>query len=122
RLKPNKDLLSGLINQANGLNRANYTSASLKAVDAEVEKANVVLNNSEATIEEVETAINALTKALEGLVANPINPPVDTSISEIKSGDTTVGVKTGDNSLIGIFASLSVLSVAGLSLLRKKEN
>ncbi|WP_289811487.1 LPXTG cell wall anchor domain-containing protein, partial [Thomasclavelia cocleata] len=92
------------------------------AVDAEVEKANVVLNNSEATIEEVETAINALTKALEGLVANPINPPVDTSISEIKSGDTTVGVKTGDNSLIGIFASLSVLSVAGLSLLRKKEN
>ena len=122
RLKPNKDLLSGLINQANGLNRANYTSASLKVVDAEVAKATEVLNNPEATVEEVETAINALTKALEGLVANPINPSVDTSVPEIKPGDTTAGVKTGDNSLIGIFASLSVLSVAGLSLLRKKEN
>ena len=82
RLKPNKDLLSGLINQANGLNRANYTSASLKVVDAEVAKATEVLNNPEATVEEVETAINALTKALEGLVANPINPSVDTSVPE----------------------------------------
>ncbi|WP_281518598.1 LPXTG cell wall anchor domain-containing protein [Thomasclavelia cocleata] len=31
-------------------------------------------------------------------------------------------MKTGDNSLTGIFAGLSVLSVAGLSLLRKKED
>ncbi|WP_455683077.1 LamG-like jellyroll fold domain-containing protein, partial [Thomasclavelia sp.] len=30
RLKPNKDLLQDLINKANGLNRANYTVASLK--------------------------------------------------------------------------------------------
>ena len=32
RLKPNKDLLSDLINQANGINRANYSAESLKAL------------------------------------------------------------------------------------------
>ncbi len=35
RLKPNKDLLSDLINQANGINRANYSAESLKVLDAE---------------------------------------------------------------------------------------
>ena len=39
----------------------------------------------------------------------------------VKAGDTTASVATGDNGLIGIFASLSVLSFAGLSLLRKKD-
>ena len=85
RLKPNKDLLQDLINKANGINRANYTSASLKLVDAEVEKASEVLNNPEATKEEVEAAVSALTKAMAGLIANPVN----TNVSEVKTGDTT---------------------------------
>ena len=78
RLKPNKDLLQDLINKANGINRANYTSASLKLVDAEVEKASevlkaqAVLNNPEATKEEVEAAVSELTKALAGLEAKPV--------------------------------------------------
>ncbi|PJN81884.1 hypothetical protein CWE04_00025 [Thomasclavelia cocleata] len=84
RLKPNKDLLSGLINKANGLNRQNYSAASLKAVDVEVEKASVVLNNPEATKEEVETVVSALIKALSGLEVNPSKPSVS-----VKTGDTT---------------------------------
>ncbi|WP_301081791.1 LPXTG cell wall anchor domain-containing protein, partial [Thomasclavelia cocleata] len=63
----------------------------------------------EASEAEVKAAHAALTKALEGL--EPVKP-----------GDTTTSIKTGDNSLTGIFAGLSVLSVAGLSLLRKKED
>ncbi|MCI9132135.1 MAG: LPXTG cell wall anchor domain-containing protein, partial [[Clostridium] cocleatum] len=51
----------------------------------------------------------ALTKALEGLEL-------------VKAGDTTASIKTGDNGLVGIFASLSMLSLAGLSLLRRKED
>ena len=42
--------------------------------------------------------------------------------NSVKAGDTTASVATGDNGLIGIFTSLSILSFAGLSLLRKKEN
>ncbi|WP_455683632.1 discoidin domain-containing protein, partial [Thomasclavelia sp.] len=87
RLKPNKDLLNDLINKVNGLNRANYTVASLKIVDEEAAKANIVLNDSEAKAEEVTNAVNGLTKAMAGLVEN--NPVVDNNV------DTPDTVKPG---------------------------
>uniref|UniRef100_UPI00255AA4AA LPXTG cell wall anchor domain-containing protein n=2 Tax=Thomasclavelia cocleata TaxID=69824 RepID=UPI00255AA4AA len=79
-----------------------------------------VLNNPEASEAEVKAAHVALTKALEGLEAKPGNT-VDTS-TPVKLGDTTVGVKTGDNGLMTVFAGLTMLSLAGLSLLRRKED
>ncbi|WP_305139964.1 hypothetical protein, partial [Thomasclavelia cocleata] len=90
-------------NKANGLNSASYTT------------------NTWAVLEdpEVKAAEKALTKAIEGLVAKPGNT-VDTS-TPVKPGDTT-SIKTGDNGLLGIFARLSMLSLAGLSLLRRKED
>ena len=54
---------------------------------------------------------------MAGLEANPADPE-----STVKPGDATVSVKTGDNSLVEIFAGLSMLSLAGLCLLRKKED
>ena len=114
RLKPNKDLLADLINKANGLNRANYTSESLKAVDAEVAKANAVLNNSEATKEEVEAAVSELTKALAGLEAKPVET--------VKPGDTTVSVKTGDDNVIGATVALMTLSLAGYYISKKRKS
>ncbi|MEI3327054.1 MAG: hypothetical protein V8R64_11670 [Thomasclavelia sp.] len=63
------------------------------------------------TQEQVDNAKEVLTKAMAGLEAS--NP--------VKAGDTTASVATGDNGLIGIYASLLVLAVAGLSLLRKKN-
>ncbi len=114
RLKPNKDLLADLINKANGLSRANYTSESLKAVDAEVAKANAVLNNSEATKEEVEAAVSELTKALAGLEAKPVET--------VKPGDTTVSVKTGDDNVIGATVALMTLSLAGYYISKKRKS
>ncbi|PJN80847.1 hypothetical protein CWE04_06405 [Thomasclavelia cocleata] len=114
RLKPNKDLLSGLINQANGLNRANYTSASLKAVDDVMEKAKAVLEDSEATQEEVEVAVSALTKALASLEAKPVET--------VKPGDTTVSVKTGDDNVIGATVALMTLSLAGYYISKKRKS
>ena len=114
RLKPSKDLLQDLINKANGLNRADYTSASLKAIDDVMEKANAVLNNPEATKEEVETAVSALTKALAGLGANPV-----------KSGDKIVSIKTGDETSLGMLmslAGLSLLSFIGYVSIKRKED
>ncbi|WP_286312721.1 CotH kinase family protein [Thomasclavelia cocleata] len=120
RLKPNKDLLSDLINKANGLNSASYTANTWAVVENEVIKAKEVLEDPEASEAEVKAAEKALTKALEGLVAKPGNT-VDTS-TPVKAGDTTVSIKTGDNGLTGIFAGLTMLSLAGLSLLRRKED
>ena len=122
RLKPNKDLLSDLINKANGLNSASYTANTWAVVENEVIKAQAVLEDPEASEAEVKAAEKALTKALEGLVAKPGNT-VDTSTS-VKPGDTTVSVKTGDvTSFAGITtlgASLAVL--AYLAVTKKKEN
>ncbi|WP_305133197.1 LPXTG cell wall anchor domain-containing protein, partial [Thomasclavelia cocleata] len=109
RLKPNKDLLADLINKANGLNSASYTANTWAVVENEVIKAQAVLEDPEASEAEVKAAEKALTKALEGLEL-------------VKAGDTTASVKTGDNSLTGIFAGLTMLSLAGLSLLRRKED
>ncbi|MCI9132448.1 LPXTG cell wall anchor domain-containing protein, partial [Thomasclavelia cocleata] len=120
RLKPNKDLLQDLINKANGLNRANYSAASLKLVDVEVEKANAVLNNPEATKEDVENAVNGLTKVLDGLVEISSNPTVDNGtnkpVETVKPGDTTAkgnAIKTGDTanmmySLGGLVAASAI--------------
>ena len=111
RLKPNKDLLIDLINKANGLNRANYTSASLKLVEDVMAKASEVLNNPEATKEEVEAAVAELTKALAGLEVK-LGSTVDANVPEVKPGDTTVGVKTGDTT--NMVYSLGGLTVASI--------
>ena len=112
RLKPNKDLLAGLINKVNELNSASYTAKTWAAVTNEVLSAKAVLNNPEATREEVETVVSALTKALAGLEAR--------LVETVKSGDTTVSVKTGDDSVIGATAGLTVLGLIGLLFSRKK--
>ncbi|MCR1960587.1 sialidase [Thomasclavelia cocleata] len=106
RLKPNKDLLSGLINKANGLNSASYTAKTWAVVENEVMKAQAVLENPEASEAEVNAAHAALTKALEGLVAKP--------------GDTTA-IKTGDNSLIGTSIALMSLSLARILYFKKEK-
>ena len=115
RLKPNKDLLEDLINKANGLNRASYTAASLKVVDEEVAKANAILNNPEATAEEVENAINGLTKAMAGLEANSTNLE-----NTVKPGDTTVNAtKTGDTT--NMMYPLAGLAIAALAFYSNKK-
>ncbi|WP_455684754.1 LPXTG cell wall anchor domain-containing protein, partial [Thomasclavelia sp.] len=58
---------------------------------------------------------------------NPANPPVENTANNpgntVKAGDTTVkATKTGDDALIGVFAGIAMLSIAGLSVLRKKED
>ncbi|WP_455684508.1 LPXTG cell wall anchor domain-containing protein, partial [Thomasclavelia sp.] len=84
------------------------------------------LNNPNATEEEVEKAVKGLTKAMAGLEVNPANPPVENTANNpgntVKAGDTTKATKTGDNTLVGVFAGLAMLSIAGLSILRKKED
>ena len=119
RLKPNKDLLEDLINQANGLNVANYTKATFDGLTKALNEAKVVFENPNATQKEVDSAKATLEKAINSLEANT---PVDnTAKTPVNNGDTT-SVKTGDESLVGMFATIALLSVAGCVVLRRKEN
>ena len=124
RLKPNKDLLADLINKANGLSRANYTSESLKAVDAEVAKATAVLNNSEATKEEVESAQIALQSVLDKLVTKDVsNVQVPSSDVKVVNNGESSALKTGDNSMVVPFAFTGLLAFAsGVIVFKKKKD
>ena len=106
RLKPNKDLLSDLINKANGLNSASYTANTWAVVENEVIKAQAVLEDPEASEAEVKAAEKALTKALEGL-------------EPVKAGDTTVSVKTGDTT--NMMYPLLGLAIASLGFYGNKK-
>ena len=119
RLIPDKSLLEELINQAEGLNVANYTKASFDGLTKALNEAKVVFENPNATQKEVDNAKVTLEKAIAGLQTvttdNTVNTPVN-------NGDTTASVKTGDESLAGMFAGLALLSVAGYAILRRKED
>ena len=113
RLIPDKSLLEDLINKANGLNVANYTKASYGVLKDALEDAKAVFNDPNATQTEVDNAKDVLAKAMANL--QTVKAPVN-------NGDTTASVKTGDESLVGMFAGIVLLSVAGYALLRRKED
>ncbi|WP_288589665.1 glycoside hydrolase family 3 C-terminal domain-containing protein [uncultured Thomasclavelia sp.] len=132
RLVPNKDKLEDLINQTKALVAANYTADTWKNLSDALVLAENVMSNENATSEEVTNAETVLTKAVEGLVVNntpvtPSTPAVDNTVDSavktpVNSGDTTASVKTGDESLTGLFGGITLLSIAGAVLLKRKEN
>ena len=132
RLVPNKDKLEDLINQTKALVAANYTADTWKNVSDALVLAENVMSNENATSEEVANAETVLTKAVEGLVVNntpvaPSTPAVDNTVDSavktpVNNGDTTASVKTGDESLTGLFGAVTLLSLAGATLLKRKEN
>ena len=124
RLIPDKSLLEDLINQAEGLNSANYTKASFDGLTKALNEAKAVYENPNATQEEVDNTKATLEKAIAGLQANPSTPSnVDNTVNTpVNNGDTTVSVKTGDDALVGTLAGLALLSIAGAKVLRKKED
>ena len=111
RLKPNKDLLNDLINKVQGLNAASYSAESWNVLQETLNGVQAVLDDPEATEAEVEAAVAALNSALEGLAVNSEIPVVNENVTSktVKSGDTTVSIRTGDS------ASLKY-SVVGLAL------
>ena len=113
RLIPDKSLLEELINQAERLNVANYTKASYEAMKTALEEAKGVLKDANATQKEVDNAKATLEKAINSLEA--------TTTTSVNNGDNT-SVKTGDESLAGMLAGVTLLSVAGYVVLRRKEN
>ena len=126
RLKPNKDLLKDLINEANGLDSANYTKATFDGLTKALNEAKAVFENSNATQEEVDNAKDVLEKAINSLETNITTPrdntPIDnTTTTPVSNGDT-ISVKTGDSDLVRMFAGLALLSLVGIKLTKRREN
>lgn len=79
--------------------------------------AKVVFDISNATQEEVDSAKDVLAKAIAGLQTVTTDNTVSTPVNK---GDTIVSVKTGDNGLVGMFATMALLSAAGYTAFRRK--
>ena len=119
RLIPDKSLLEELINQAEGLNGVNYTKATFDGLTKALNEAKAVFENPNASQVEVDNAKDVLAKAIAGLQTVTTDNTVSTPVN---NDDTTASVKTGDGSLAGMFATIALLSVAGYTVLRRKEN
>lgn len=125
RLKPNKDLLSELINKAENTDQTKYTAVSLLSLKSALVEAKAVLDNNEATQDEV-TAVEILLKtALNNLVVKEItlDDPNAQTPSDAKPGNGAItATKTGDDSMMLTFALAGLLAFAGsVIVLKKKE-
>ena len=123
RLIPNKDVLNDLINKAESLEAVNYSVDSFKAMQEALNNAKAVAANENATQAEVDNAKDVLAKAIDELqsVDNTANTPTtDNSVTSVSNGDTT-SVKTGDEALVETLVGITLLSVAGFAIFRKKE-
>ena len=120
RLIPDKSLLEDLINQANGLNGANYTKVTFDSLTKALDEAKAVFENPNATQKEVDSAKDVLTKAIAGLQTATADNTVKTPVS---NGDTTTSVKTGDDALVGMFINLGLLaSLSVITCLKKRKD
>ena len=125
RLKPNKDLLSELINKAENTDQTKYTAVSLLSLKSALVEAKAVLDNNEATQDEV-TAVEILLKtALNNLVGKEItrDDPNAQTPPDAKPGNGAItATKTGDDSMMLTFALAGLLAFAGsVIVLKKKE-
>ena len=114
RLIPDKSLLEDLINQANGLNSANYTKATFDGLTKALNEAKAVFANPNATQTEVDNAKAKLEKAMANLqtVKTPVN-----------NGDTTASVKTGDSAnMLGALAGLMATSFIFFGNKKRKKS
>ena len=68
RLIPDKDALEALIDEAEAINTSKYTASSVAVMRAALSTAKVVLNDAEATEEEVADAVETLENSINGLV------------------------------------------------------
>ena len=117
RLIPNKDLLGDLINQAEGLESANYAKATFDGLTKALNEAKVVFDNPNATQKEVDNAKDVLAKAMADLQTVTVDNTVKTPVS---NGDTTASVKTGDD--VNMLGTLGLISSLGaIAFLKKKK-
>lgn len=123
RLKPNKDALNELINKAESLNSAEYTSESWAALANILIDVKAVAANEVATVTEIETAYDNLQNAINNLVkVTPAEPTTPNTPNANKKDDVKQGnVKTGDNTNIALYTSLFIMGALVLPLVLKKK-
>ncbi|WP_270738689.1 glycosyl hydrolase [Massilioclostridium coli] len=124
RYKADKSILEEVVAKANQIDANAYTAESYAVLEATLKDADAVLANENATQEEVDTAVENVQSAMDGLVAvEGTETPSDNNATQTGQESTTTkanAAKTGDFTPI---AGMAVLAVAGAAVLitRKKK-
>ncbi len=82
--KADKTQLKALIDEANGKNKAEYTSASWKALETALKNAQSVYDTEDATQKSVQDAYNSLKAAIDGLTAKADKTELQELITKAK--------------------------------------
>lgn len=113
-----KETLQALVGQVKGLNQKDYTDSSWSVLINALDEANRVLDNQNASKEDIVQALKTLQKAIDNLEKVSSNLPLDRPSSNNKP---TGGAKTGDETSFIAVAGLGLSLVAMAILLKKKK-
>ena len=128
RYKADKSILESVLAEANGKDASAYTAESYAVLTAAVAEANTVMENENATQEEVDAAVQSVQTAIDGLVA--VEKPSTETPDDNKADGTQTGqestttkanaAKTGD---VAPIAGVMALALAGAAVvvLKKKR-
>ena len=114
--------LETVIDKANKLDASKYTEKSWNALQNAIDAGNKVLENKDATQEEINAAVDAINNAIDKLEVKPVDP--DKPAKPEKPMDPVKpakpGVATGDNTNFMAIGTLLV-AATGIALLKKKK-
>ena len=127
RLIPDKAKLQELINKAEAIDTSKYTTESVKAFNLHLNEVKVILNNEEATQEEVDDAVVVLERAIDNLKLKTEQPspkpeePKDTNKPQTREQSSNLPETGGNNPMIGILIALLLLGGGAFFIFNKKK-
>lgn len=128
RLKPNKDALNDLIKKAQSLDSSKYTKASWSSVEKAVEEANKVIENEDATEQEVAKAkenLNIAISALEIASNDSTNSGANNGGNKKEDAKTTSNSKLpktgGTNAIYILIVGAALVVTGGVFMFTRKK-
>ena len=114
--------LETVIDKANKLDASKYTEKSWNVLQNAIDVGYKVLENKDATQEEINAAVDAINNAIDKLEVKSLNPdkPVEPERPMEPVKPTKPGVVTGDNTNFMAIGTLLV-AATGIALLKKKK-
>ncbi|MGN1182295.1 MAG: LPXTG cell wall anchor domain-containing protein, partial [Faecalibacillus sp.] len=120
-----KSLLQELVNKINGLDKDKYVSETWMELEKELENSQVVLDDKNISQEKVDEAYVSLQKAYENLKEKTSNEEIkieDPEETGEKGESSNEGnVNTGDQTTIGLYVGIAVISLLGIIMIMKKK-
>lgn len=120
-----KSLLQELVDKINGLDKDKYVSETWMELEKELENSQVVLDDKNISQEKVDEAYVSLQKAYENLKEKTSNEEIkieDPEETGEKGESSNEGnVSTGDQTTIGLYVGIAIISLLGIIMIMKKK-